>query len=171
MVTGAGRENDSWARAYRGDSWPRNRRTYSSPRLRFVYGSSPGKTCRSATSISLIEIALNKILRKIWHLPPRSHTAIVHCVAQVDTISNLLYKRFQSFLSRSLSSSSPLINTIFNESSYCIYSFTGYNAFFGHKHIRVFNNEDFCIASTIRLIRSIHGLYSPLESTIVTLSC
>ena len=80
---------------------------------------------------SLIEIAL----RKIWHLPPRSHTAIVHCVAQVDTISNHLYKRFQSFLSRSLSSSSPLINTIFNESSYCIYSFTGYNAFFGHKHI------------------------------------
>ena len=122
----------------------------------------------NSPSISLIEIALNKILRKIWHLPPHSHTAIVHCVAQVDTISNLLYKRFQSFLSRSLSSSSPLINTIFNESSYCIYSFT---ALFGHKYIRVFNNEDFCIASTIRLIRSIHGLYSPLESTIVTLSC
>ena len=73
----------------------------------------------NSPSISLIEIALNKILRKIWHLPPRSHTAIVHCVAQVDTISNLLYKCFQSFLSRSLSSSSPLINTIFNESSYC----------------------------------------------------
>ena len=67
-------------------------------------------------SISLIEIALNKILRKIWHLPPRSHTAIVYCVAQVDTISNLLNKRFQSFRSRSLSSSSPLIKTIFNES-------------------------------------------------------
>ena len=72
--------------------------------------------CHGALRIH--EIALNKILRKIWHLPPRSHTAIVHCVAQVDTISNLLNKRFQSFLSRSLSSSSPL-KTIFNESSYC----------------------------------------------------
>ena len=110
----------------------------------------------NSPSINLIEIALNKILRKIWHLPPRSHTAIVHCVAQVDTISNLLNKRFQTFLSRSLSSSSPLIKTICNESSYWIYS--------------VFNNADFCIASTIKLIRSVHGLYSPLESTIETLS-
>ena len=70
-------------------------------------------------SIRLLEIALNKILRKIWHLPPRSHTAIVHCVAQVNTISNLLYQRFQSFISRALSSSSPLIRTVFNESSLC----------------------------------------------------
>ena len=67
-------------------------------------------------SIRLLEIALNKILRKIWHLPPRSHTAIVHCVAQVNTISNLLYQRFQSFISRALSSPSPLIRTVFNES-------------------------------------------------------
>ena len=107
----------------------------------------------NSPSISLIEIALNKILRNIWHLPPRSHTAIVHCVAQVDTISNLLYKRFQSFLSRSLSSSSPLINTIFNESSYCIYSFTGYNAFFRHKHIRVSlyrPNTQLCVISNMR---------------------
>ena len=110
----------------------------------------------NSPSISLIEIALNKILRKIWHLPPRSHTVIVHCVAQVDTISNLLYKRFQSFPSRSLSSS--LIQFLTNHLT--VYT-----------HLLVFNNEDFCIASTIRLIRSIHGLYSPLESTIVTLSC
>ena len=48
----------------------------------------------NSPSINLIEIALNKILRKIWHLPPCSHTAIVHCVAQVDTISNLLNSLF-----------------------------------------------------------------------------
>ena len=63
---------------------------------------------------SLIETALNKILRKIWHLPPRSNTAIVHCVARVSTISNLLYHRFQSFHSRALSSSSSLIRNIFH---------------------------------------------------------
>ena len=143
--------------------------TYTQPvcrarcRISVLRAKNRNRGCRYG-ALRIHEIALNKILRKIWHLPPRSHTAIVHCVTQVDTISNLLNKRFQSFLSRSLSSSSPLIKTIFNES---IYSFTGYN---GHKHIRVFNNADFCIASTIRLIRSIHGLYSPLESTIVT-SC
>ena len=31
----------------------------------------------NAPSINLIEVALNKVLRKFWHLPPRSRTAVV----------------------------------------------------------------------------------------------
>ena len=42
-------------------------------------------------AITIIEIALNLILRKVWHLPSRAHTGIGHCVAQVHTISNMLY--------------------------------------------------------------------------------
>ena len=68
-------------------------------------------------SISLIEIALKKILRKIWHLPPQSHTGIVHCVSHVHTISNMLYHRFQSFFSRALCSSSSLLRNIFYDLS------------------------------------------------------
>ena len=123
-------------------------------------------------SIRLLEIALNKILRKIWHLPPRSHTAIVHCVAQVNTISNLLYQRFQSFISRALSSPSPLIRTVFNVSSLCIYSFTGFNAcmVISSLEFLVIQNLAFPVY-TVRHIRCNHGLYSPFESTIETLSC
>ena len=46
--------------------------------------------------INRLEVALNKILRKIWHLPPRSHSSIV-----------LLYYRFLTFLKNTLSSPSP----------------------------------------------------------------
>ena len=94
----------------------------------------------NAPSIHLIEVALNKALRKIWHLPPWSRTAVVHCVAQVPSISTLLYHRSQSFLLRALSSSSPLVRTIFNESVCLINFFSGYNFWYGHKHVRIFHD-------------------------------
>ena len=81
---------------------------------------------RSPT-LKTIEVTFNKILRKVWNLPRQSHTSVVHCVAQVSTISNLLFKRFSSLLSRAISSSSSLVRTIFYESSRLMYSVTGYS--------------------------------------------
>ena len=57
-----------------------------------------GCTLWSLSTLS-VKIILNKILRKVWNLPRNSHTGILHCVAQVHTISNLLYKRFLSLYS------------------------------------------------------------------------
>ena len=54
----------------------------------------------STSSVKIIEVSLNKILHKVWNLPPNSHTGMLHSVAQVHTISNLLYKRFLSLYSR-----------------------------------------------------------------------
>ena len=70
----------------------------------------------NSSSINVIEIALNKILRKIWHLHPRSHTGIVLCVSQIPIVSNMLYHRFTDFTA--LLSSSTLVRSIFNESMY-----------------------------------------------------
>ena len=57
----------------------------------------------NAPSIRVVEVALNKILRKIWRLPPRSHSVIAHCVAQVDTsvfvFSVLSFKSYLVFIS------------------------------------------------------------------------
>ena len=70
-------------------------------------------------------------LRKVWTLPPYSHTAIVHCVAGIPTISDIVYHRFCKFLSRGLSSSSELVSKIFHESSLLAYTSTGYNMLYG----------------------------------------
>ena len=53
-----------------------------------------GCVLRSLTSKSLamIEIGFNKILRKIWNLPPHSHTAIVHRIANIPTICEIIYR-------------------------------------------------------------------------------
>ena len=119
-----------------------------------------------APSLRVIEVALNKILRKIWHLPARSHTGIVHCAAKVKTISNLLYHRFHSFISRALSSSSMLIRTIFSNSTHRMYSFTGYNVCNGHLHVRKFTDSELLM---IRSLRSFFGLYSPNHSLTLVL--
>ena len=111
-------------------------------------------------ALKTIEVALNKILRKVWNLPRQSHTSVVHCVAQVSTISNLLIKRICSLFTRAISSSSCLVRTIFYESSQLMYSFTGYNHMCGHNHFRIFSDHDFNVAS---IIRYIPGLYSLQE--------
>ena len=88
-------------------------------------------------AIRIIEIALNKVLWKIWHLPSRAHTGIVHCVAQVQTISNMLYDHFQLFFSIASSSSSRLIRSIITESGYHVNCFTGYNVHYGYSHVTI----------------------------------
>ena len=91
----------------------------------------------------IIEVVLNKILRKVWNLPRNSHVAVVHCVALVPTVCNLLYKRFCSLYFCALSSSSLLIKSVFTESSYLMYTFSGYNRMCGHKHLRIFNDDNY----------------------------
>ena len=78
----------------------------------------------SSPSIRIIEVAFNKLLRKIWNLPYNSHTGIVHCTAKIHYVSNTLYDRFCSLHSFALSSSSSLIKSIFVSSTRHIYSFT-----------------------------------------------
>ena len=67
----------------------------------------------NSSSINVIEIALNKILRKIWHLHLRSHTGIVYCVSQIPSVSNMLYHQFTGFLSTALLSSSIVMFDLF----------------------------------------------------------
>ena len=89
----------------------------------------------SSSSLKLCEVALKKSLRKLWCLPHKSHSTIVHCVAQIDTISAIALSRFHSLRSSALSSSSPLVKSVFSVSSSIVYSFTGYNNVYGANHV------------------------------------
>ena len=120
----------------------------------------------SSSSIKLCEVALKKLLRKLWHLPRNSHSTIVHCVAQIDTISAIVLRRFLSLLSSALSSSSSLVQSIFSMSSSSVYSFTGYNNVYGAKHLIDYSYSDLSFANMIRRIRHCYGSYSPCEDLI-----
>ena len=47
----------------------------------------------SSPALRNIEVAFNKILRKIWHLHYRSHTAIVHLFANLPRLFNVVFHR------------------------------------------------------------------------------
>ena len=67
----------------------------------------------SSSSIKILEVSLNKLLWKLWCLPRTSHSSIVHCISQIDTISAFIFNRSHSLLSSSLTSSSSLVWSIF----------------------------------------------------------
>ena len=47
----------------------------------------------SSPSLRSIEVALNKLLRKVWNLPYNSHRSIVHCTSHIPTVSHLVFNR------------------------------------------------------------------------------
>ena len=135
----------------------------------YLYGCSLWSL--SSSSLKLIEVALNKLLRKLFYFPRNSHSAIVHCVAHVDSISSFVLSRFLSLLSTALSSPSLLVQSVFSVSSQVVYSFTGYNNIYGSRHSSDYSSQDFSIAHFIRQIRLLYGYHSPYENLIYYLSC
>ena len=67
----------------------------------------------STPSLRAIEVALHRILGRIWNLLQRSHTSIVHCTAEVPTVSHIVYNGFCSLLLSVLSSPSMFLKSIY----------------------------------------------------------
>ena len=125
----------------------------------------------SCRNLRLIEVALNKILRRIWNVPSRTHTGILHCLAGISSISNVVYARSKSLLRSARKSPSVTVSTVFVESSSLAYSFLGFNLLSGTKFLKIYHNEDYISANTIRDYRLSFGFPSPFEDVIYTLAC
>ena len=125
----------------------------------------------SSPNLNIIQVAVNRILRRIWKLPRQSHSAICHCLSEIPAINNLLLKRFLSLYSSAMSSSSPLVNSVYFSCSILPFTFTGYNYIYGSGHVKLYSNYDFHHASIIYGIRQSFGLNSSLESVIAKISC
>ena len=116
-----------------------------------------------------LQVVFNKILRRIWNLPFNSHTKIVHCVSRIESIGNLIYKRFIRLYQKALSCSS-LVQGIFSFSSSLLYSFVGYNWNCGTSHLTEYSEADIEISDWIRLVRHNFGNYSDIEDFVHTIS-
>ena len=75
----------------------------------------------SCSALYHVEIAFNKVLRMIWQLPGQSHNSIVHCVANLDSLYNLVCLHY------TLKWPSILVHTLFCHSSCASCSFCAYN--------------------------------------------
>ena len=101
-----------------------------------ITSSSSYRPIALASSISILEhLILTKFSSYISSHKSSSPSTIVHCVAQIDTITAIVLHRFLSLLSSALSSLSSLVQSVFSVSSSFVYSFTGYNNVYGANHL------------------------------------
>ena len=121
----------------------------------------------SSSSIKILEVSLNKLLRKLWCLPRTSHSSIVHCISQIDTISAFIFNRSHSLLY----SSSSLVRSVFSASLQCVCSFIGYNNIYGSKHLITYSFSDLYISDIVRRIRHLYCCQSHCEDFISYISC
>ena len=113
----------------------------------------------SCKSLHVIQVAINNVFRKVWNLPFKSHTAIVHCVARIFPICNLIFHRFNKLLySHAISHSSAIVKF-------------GHNYMSGYQYLKFYNSYDIYCANIIRNYRYYYGLFSPYEDVIRTVSC
>ena len=118
-------------------------------------------------------MAINKVLRKLWKLPNRSHVAIVLTIAKVKYLHDIIYRRFLKFCNSSLKSNSYFVSRVFQDSRFLAYTFFGYNFMYGTTHLHNEPCSDFIfnVSKIICSVRSVFGLYSPFEDIINNLSC
>ncbi len=107
----------------------------------------------SCKEIRTIEVAFNKILRRIWNLPPRSHTAIVHRVANLQSIFNVVHRRSAALIGAAIACPSYTVQRVFMDSACLCYTSVGFNMTFGTRFMKIYNESDFSCASIIRSIR------------------
>ena len=125
----------------------------------------------SSPALHNIEVAFNKVLRKIWHLHPRSHTGIVHLVARLHSLFNLVYSRSYSLSRAAAKCPSPLVRSVFHDSASLCFSFIGYNSLYGMSHLKVYDSQYLLCANIIRSLRCSPSLDYSYEAMIETISC
>ena len=105
-----------------------------------LYGSALWNLdCRELRSL---EVAFNKILRRIWHLPARCHTAIVHSVAGLQSIFNIVRSQSIVLFRAAKACPSNTVRHVFNKSKKLVFTSTGFNAIFGDRFFKVYNTSN-----------------------------
>ena len=63
-----------------------------------------------------------------------------------------------------------MVNYIFHDSLYFVYTPTGYNFIYGCSHLKQFNDNDLNLAHIVRFYRQVFGISSPYEAFISDIS-
>ena len=105
-----------------------------------LYGSNLWSL--SSNTLKHLQVSINKILRKIWNLPPNSHTSIVLETAGLSFLSNMIINRFEKFIFVCMESGNPIVKLITCDSVCLAYSSIGYNFMYNQLHLNHFSDHD-----------------------------
>ena len=123
----------------------------------------------SCKSFHIVEVAFNNILRRIWRLPARTHTAILHSVAGLQSMYNVAAQRSKSLLCSAYNCPSHLVQSVFRHSITSYYTFSGFNSMYGSRYLKSYADQDLICANFIHNVR-ITGSYH-LEDVITCIAC
>ena len=102
----------------------------------------------SSPGLRSLEVVLNNCLRRIWRLPPRTHTGILHRCARVQSIYNLVSSRSLKFIKNAKNNLNTLVKRVFSED--LAYSFSGHNIFCGRTYMKEYSTDDEKCAVVLR---------------------
>ena len=109
----------------------------------------PQQSLNSSSEVSFF----NKLLRRIWRLPARSHTTIVHHIARLPSLFNVIHSRSLSLLHSADLCPSRLVKFIFRRSSLCSFAFCGFNSLYGQRYLKFCDTQYAMCADIIRIIQ------------------
>ena len=96
--------------------------------------------------------------------------AIVHSVARLESIYNIVVIRSRSLLASARRSKCALISDLFSECAQSAYTALGYNNLFGGKHLKCYTVDDELCAAFIWDARSDPHLNKHLDDDIYCIS-
>ena len=132
-----------------------------------LYGCALWKT--SSPQLRYLETTFNNIIRKIWILPRRCHTSILHLVSGLHSLFNVVIERSRRVILQALKTSG-LLAEVFAESQSLAYTSFGYNQMYGSRHWKTYTEADCLCANFIRDVRLYPTLNSHLEQDIQSMS-
>ena len=98
------------------------------------------------------KVTFNNVLHKIWSLPRRCHTGILHSVANLYSVYNVVVLRSKKLSLMACNSPSSLLSDI-SECKTLAYTSVGYNLMYGHRHIKSYTEQERLCSSFIRILR------------------
>ena len=121
----------------------------------------------SCPALHCIEVAFIQILR----LSPNSHTGIVHSVAKLDSLYNVIFRRSTTLSVSAAKCPSKLVQSVFLHSTSWCYSFIGYNTMCGSRHLKQCDPQYRISAMVIRSFRLYPQCDRDEEYIIRTIAC
>ena len=105
-------------------------------------------------------MCFNKCLRRIWSLPPTSHTGIVHCVSGCVSVYKVCFQHFCKLYQSACNSSNVLVRTIFQSASLSCRNFIGHNLMFGKSFVQDYSSIP---SDSVNLVRELknNSLFVP----------
>ena len=134
--------------------------------------SSITKANQLLIAIRSLETAYNNLIRKIWNLPRRCHTAILHRVARVCSIYNyMIITRCKKLVASDRNAKSQLLSDVFMEATTLVYTNVGYNFLYAKRHWRSYSDSEELCARFICDARMYPELNHNISDDITLMCC